>query len=156
MRLTSLHLPMFLLAFVVLTLFAAALGNLSGGRKRRHFATRSTCWNSCLGVLVLDDADRLPIRRHRADRKLRITICSGFTFFNPVTPIVLDVPEVLLQPAQTHSSQTASRSSPVLTHEPSTWYLWHLGHCRRSVCCAFVRRTCACFGRLEGNFAEEL
>jgi ABC-2 type transport system permease protein len=75
-------------------------------------------------------------------------------FANPITPIVLTFQRAfynMLDPKATKGGGFVK----VLRHDPITWYAWHLGIVF-VVACIFLYGALAIFGRLEGNFAEEL
>lgn len=140
------------LALAVLTLLATALGVFLSAVNVRFRDTQHllelvlTAWFWATPIvypflLITDELERKGW-------------LSWLPFLNPITPITLTFQRAfynLLTPLNTNGTAVVR----VLPSEPISWYLWHLGLVGLLgavlLCGALV-----VFGRLEGNFAEEL
>ena len=104
--------------------------------------------------MVLDDADRLPVRRLAATSSARPL---ALYLLNPITAIVLTFQRAIYGQVTSPNGRTAGHDRhQILPHGVAWWYLRHLGVVVRRLasCCSSL--ALVVFGRLEGNFAEEL
>lgn len=139
-------------AFAVLTLFASALSILLAAINVKF---RDTQHLLELVIMAWFWATPIVYQFMLLPGKFeKYNIPHWVIWLNPITPITLTFQHAfynMLDPRSTDGKSFVS----VLPHEPITWYLTHLGT-TAILASVLLWFALVVFGRLEGNFAEEL